>query len=109
METTPHPYQFQVIPQVCLVRDVCAILQLSEAQFYRLLRARKLALREVRGLDSTHRYTGESVAAEIKRLSRTIEPVAGERAHAPMMARRRGAVIRSSAAKVSAKGGAHAD
>lgn len=60
-----RPYQFEVIPQVCLIGDVCHFLQMSERQVYRLLSQRKLALVEL-DLDSTRRFTGESVARVIR-------------------------------------------
>jgi hypothetical protein len=60
-DTSDRPFQFERIPNVCLVADVCRILRLSRSQFFRLLAAKQLALVEIR-LDATRRWTGESVA-----------------------------------------------
>lgn len=62
-----RPLQFELIPQVCLVADVCHFLRISESSFHRLMKAGELALVELRPLDSTRRFTGASVAFEIKR------------------------------------------
>lgn len=64
-----RPLQFELIPLVCLVSDVCHHLRLSETQFYRLMARKALALVELQPLDSTRRFSGESLAFEIKRRS----------------------------------------
>lgn len=66
VETADRPLQFETIPNVCLVADVCRILKFSERQFYRLMAQRKLALVEMAPFDSTRRFTGESVARVIR-------------------------------------------
>jgi hypothetical protein len=58
-------FQFEVIPNVCLVEDVCRILRFSERQFSRLMRQKALPLVEIH-IDSTRRFTGESVARAAK-------------------------------------------
>lgn len=58
--------QFQVIPQVCLIADVCRILRLSETQFFRLMARHELALVELKRFDRRRRFTGESVARVIR-------------------------------------------
>lgn len=68
-DVADRPFQFEVIPQVCTVAEVCHFLRISPRQFSRLMARRVLALAEVKGLDTNRRFTGESVAKEIKRLS----------------------------------------
>lgn len=58
--------QFQVIPQVCLVGDVCRILRLSTRQFHYLMARHELALSELPRFDRRRRFTGESVARVIR-------------------------------------------
>lgn len=64
-----RPLQFEVIPLVCLVSDVCHHLRLSPRQFHYLMARKELALVELDALDRQRRFTGESVAFEIKRRS----------------------------------------
>lgn len=66
MLATDRPVQFEVIPQVCLIADVCRILRVSESQFFRLMARRKLALVELQRFDRHRRFTGESVARVIR-------------------------------------------
>ncbi len=65
-----RPLQFELIPQVCLIDDICHHLRISDTQFYRLMQRGDLALVELEPMDSTRRFTGESLAFEIKRRSR---------------------------------------
>lgn len=66
-QVSDRPLQFEVIPLVCLVDDICHHLRLSERQFYRLMEKRELCLSELEPIDRVRRFTGESVAFEIKR------------------------------------------
>ncbi len=68
-DVSDRPFQFAVIPQVCTFAQVAELLAVSERQLHYLLARKKLALAEVTGLDKKRRFTGESVAREIKRLS----------------------------------------
>lgn len=65
-QVSDRALQFQVIPQVCLIADVCRILRLSESQFFRLMARRELALVELPRLDRHRRFTGDSVARVIR-------------------------------------------
>lgn len=65
-QATDRPYQFATIPQVCKTADVCRLLGISERKFY-YLRARKaLALVELQRVSRHRRFTGESVARQIR-------------------------------------------
>lgn len=66
LDVSDRATQFQVIPQVCLIEDVCRILRLSQSQFFRLMARRDLALVEMKKLDRHRRFTGESVARVIR-------------------------------------------
>lgn len=68
--TSDRPLQFELIPQVCTIADVCHFLQVSERQFHYLMARKKLPLAEV-DIDSTRRFTGESLARTIRLLRRT--------------------------------------
>jgi hypothetical protein len=59
--------QFEVIPNVCLIPDVCRILRISRRQFEYLDARRELAIVELRRLDRKRRFSGESVAREARR------------------------------------------
>lgn len=79
-DTSDRPLQFEVIPQVCLIADVCHFLRLSKRQFHYLMARQQLALVELAPMDATRRFTGESVAFEIKRRSQPkLRAVAGRR------------------------------
>ncbi len=58
--------QFETIPHVCLIADVCRLLRLSERQFHYLMARRELALVELPRFDRKRRFTGESVARVIR-------------------------------------------
>ncbi len=58
--------QFETIPQVCLIADVCRLLRISERQFHYWMARRVLALVELPRLDHKRRFTGESVARVIR-------------------------------------------
>lgn len=62
--------QFEVIPQVCLIEDVCRLLRLSERQFHYLMARHALALVELQKFDRRRRFTGESVARVIRQRKR---------------------------------------
>lgn len=66
LELSDRSTQFQVIPQVCLIEDVCRLLRVSESQFFRLMARRALALAELPRFDRKRRFTGESVARVIR-------------------------------------------
>jgi hypothetical protein len=68
-DVAERPLQFEVIPIVCLVSEVCHFLRISPSQFHRLMARKALALVELEPLDSTRRFTGESVKREIERRS----------------------------------------
>lgn len=61
-ETADRPFQFETIPTVCLITDVCRILKLSPRQFRYLMARRALALVELPAWDRKRRFSGESVA-----------------------------------------------
>jgi hypothetical protein len=61
-----RPTQFETIPQVCLIDDVCRLLRISERQFHYLMARRVLALAELPRFDRKRRFTGESVARVIR-------------------------------------------
>jgi hypothetical protein len=62
LDTSDRPLQFERIPNVCLVADVCRILQMSERQFRYVMARQQLALVELPRWDRYRRFTGESVA-----------------------------------------------
>jgi hypothetical protein len=62
LHTGDRPTQFELIPHVCLIADVCRILRLSERQFHRLMTRQQLALVELPRWDRHRRFSGESVA-----------------------------------------------
>lgn len=64
-----RPYQFEVIPQICLLKDVAHHLRMSERQLLYMLKRKDLALVELARIDRVRRFTGESVVREIKRLA----------------------------------------
>lgn len=66
LQTSDRPLQFEVIPHVCSIADVCRLLLLSESQFFRLMARKRLALAELDLGDSKRRFTGESVARVIR-------------------------------------------
>lgn len=66
-EVSDRPLQFERIPNVCLIGDVCRILRISESRFFRLMQHKELALVELRRLGRRRRFTGESVAREARR------------------------------------------
>lgn len=66
-DLSDRPLQFEVIPNVCLIADVCRILRISERQFHYLDARKALALVELRRLSRVRRFTGESVRLEAKR------------------------------------------
>lgn len=68
-DVSDRPYQFEVIPHVCLIADVCRILRISERQFHYLMARKTLSLAEIH-IDSTRRFTGDSVARTIRLLAR---------------------------------------
>lgn len=63
--------QFQVIPQVCLIADVCRLLRISTRQFHYLMDRHELALTEMKRFDRKRRFTGESVARIIRMRERS--------------------------------------
>lgn len=65
-DVADRPYQFPTIPHVCLIADVCRILRISERQFHYLMARKALALVELARVDRVRRFTGESVARQIK-------------------------------------------
>lgn len=65
-DVSDRPLQFQTIPQVCLIADVCRFLRVSERQFHYLMARHQLALVELTKIDKRRRFTGESVARQIK-------------------------------------------
>ncbi len=58
--------QFETIPHVCLIADVCRLLRISERQFNYLMARRALALVELPRFDRKRRFTGESLARVIR-------------------------------------------
>lgn len=66
VEMSDRATQFEVIPQVCLIADVCRLLRISERQFHYLEARHKLALTEMERFDRKRRFTGESVARVIR-------------------------------------------
>lgn len=68
-DVADRPYQFAVIPQVCTLAEVCDLLRVSERQLHYMLARKQLALAELARIDRKRRFTGESVAREIKRLA----------------------------------------
>jgi len=66
LDLSDRATQFQVIPQVCLIDDVCRLLRISKRQFGYLMARRQLALQELPRFDRKRRFTGESVARVIR-------------------------------------------
>lgn len=66
VDSSDRPLQFELIPNVCLIADVCHHLRISESQFFRLMDRRELALVELPKWDRRRRFTGESVARVIR-------------------------------------------
>lgn len=66
LDLSDRATQFQIIPQVCLIADVCRILRLSVRQFHKLMGKHALALVELPRFDRRRRFTGESVARVIR-------------------------------------------
>lgn len=67
LDTSDRPCQFERIPTVCLIADVCRILRIGESTFHRLMARKRLALVEIK-IDRTRRFTGESVARVLRTL-----------------------------------------
>lgn len=59
--------QFETIPNVCTIADVCRCLRISERQFHYLMARKELALVELRRITRRRRFTGESVRLEARR------------------------------------------
>lgn len=66
LDLSDRATQFQVIPQVCLIADVCRLLRISTRQFHYLMDRHELALTEMKRFDRKRRFTGESVARIIR-------------------------------------------
>lgn len=66
-QLSDRPLQFETIPNVCTIADVCRCLRISERQFHYLMARKQLALVELRRLAKCRRFTGESVRLEARR------------------------------------------
>jgi hypothetical protein len=67
LNVSDRSLQFEVIPNVCTIADVCRILQISERKFFYLMVRKDLALVELRRVGRVRRFTGESVRFEARR------------------------------------------
>ncbi len=68
-DVSDRPFQFPLIPLVCTLAETAALLRMSERQLEYMLARKQLALAELARIDRKRRFTGESIAREIKRLS----------------------------------------